>query len=506
MANVSISTGNFIFSKSSQAKPKPTSSGGPMHIALIGDFSGRGSRAAIETNPIAERKSIEVDRDNFEDVFARLKVELKLNVSDHNVRFEYYDDLHPDFLCENLSLFSDLRVLKRKLSKPQHFAQAAEEIQQWATFTSEQPKPAPSSESVVSDSLSDGDMLEAILTQSQQASFYDQSPEGSLKGLIKDIVSPFVEAKADPRQKEMEAAVDQAIAQTMRRILHSSSYQNLEAAWRSVDMLTRRTEASSKLKFFLVDISREEILADLLSAESLENTQLYKRFVEQSQVAGATPFGLLNVDLIVEDKKEDVLVASAFAQIAEYLGAKAVLGASPVLAGCTDISRDEDAAVWTHQLPEDFANFWDALRQHSSATHLALAAPRYLVRLPYGKKTSPIESFEFEELGEKLAHEYYLWGNSAYLVTLAAAQAFSLYGWDYATQIPQKITELPLHIYYDEDDDAQVKACAEIFMRDSAAGKLAEKGILVVRSIKNEAAVVIPSFCSISSESASLFA
>ena len=45
--------------------------------------------------------------------------------------------------------------------------------------------------------------------------------------------------------------------------------------------------------------------------------------------------------------------------------------------------------------------------------------------LPYGKKTSPLESFDFEEFPDTPVHEDYLWGNPAFAVALLLAQSFS---------------------------------------------------------------------------------
>ena len=86
------------------------------HIAIIGDFSGQDSRED-QTDSLDKRPAIQVDRDNFEEVFSRLSVKLKLPFDEQPLIFKKFDDLHPDYLYENVPLFEQFRSLKRKLKK-----------------------------------------------------------------------------------------------------------------------------------------------------------------------------------------------------------------------------------------------------------------------------------------------------------------------------------------------------------------------------------------------------
>src|SRR3546814_7389721 len=88
--------------------------------------------------------------------------------------------------------------------------------------------------------------------------------------LLRHLVGPHVVPAADPRQDALVAQVDEALAGTMRRILHHPDFQTLESLWRSVDMLVRRLETGGSLQIVLYDISAEEIAADLAAADDLE--------------------------------------------------------------------------------------------------------------------------------------------------------------------------------------------------------------------------------------------
>lgn len=514
MSNVSISTGSVLFTgKKSTADARSqgdksahqTRDGAPMHIALLADFSGRGSRGEIDLDGLAARKAHLVDRDNFEELFSKLQVSVKLPVSKEALKFDEFDDLHPDYLYENLALFADLRSLKRRLNKKDHFAKAADEIQRWANFTSEfsgQKKAADEAEERAPVPMPT-DLFDAILSGSDTSNYQD-SPVGDIQSLIKDIVAPYVEAKADPRLPEYLSAVDQATAQTLRRVLHADAYQNIESAWRCVDFLVRRLETDNKLKLFLIDVSDEEVRQDLAGTDTIEDTAIYKLLVEKQQVSGGTPFGIVNVDITLLDQEKDARLASALSLIGEASNAAVIAGASTRIAGCADLSVTEDVDDWDYAPSEEFTKAWQAMRAEPAAAHLALCAPRFLVRMPYGKRSSPIDSFDFEELASERAHPYYLWANSAYLITYLIAQSYRTSGWQLTSGLRNKVEELPLHIYTD-DDESVAKACAEVYLRDRAAEQLAAHGLLTLRSVANEASVIVPNFRSAASDGKPLF-
>ena len=56
----------------SQARPLPET---PFRVLLLGDFSGSGNKT-----PLPSRKPVQVDRDNFDDVMARVAPELNIRV------------------------------------------------------------------------------------------------------------------------------------------------------------------------------------------------------------------------------------------------------------------------------------------------------------------------------------------------------------------------------------------------------------------------------------------
>ena len=66
---------------------------------------------------------------------------------------------------------------------------------------------------------------------------------------------------------------------------------------------------------------------------------------------------------------------------------------------------------------------WHQLRRSQAAPWIALAAPRVLLRRPYGKQTDPVESFAFEEIVGPPRHDELLWGHASLAVALLIGRA-----------------------------------------------------------------------------------
>src|SRR5208282_1891901 len=193
----------------------------------------------------------------------------------------------------------------------------------------------------------------------------------------------------------------------MRAILHNPDFQALEAAWRAAFLLVRQLETGSQLKLYLVDISKQELAADLSSATDLRATGLYRLLVEQTvETPGAEPWSIIVGNYSFGSSSDDAQLLSRLAKIASRARAPFLAAASPRLLGCSSLAATPHPREWKVREPE-LARAWAELRRLPEVGSIGLALPRFLLRLPYGKKTSPIESFEFEEFPETPVHEEY---------------------------------------------------------------------------------------------------
>ncbi|WP_152450740.1 type VI secretion system contractile sheath domain-containing protein [Microbulbifer sp. THAF38] len=460
-----------------------------LKVAILGDFSGRSSRRQCEPETIAQRRVYVLNRDTFEGVFSDLGVSLQLPVMDEPLQLPYFDDLHPDYLYSRLPLFKQFIALGQRLRDPGQFQQAAEEIRQW------KPELAETARETAGYSAEQS-LLDEILAAGRERLARESGSAFQVDQLIRDIVAPYVQKSADPMQGEYLNALAEATSDTMRKVMHHSDFRQLEASWLSLHFLMRRLDEHPNLQLHLIDVSKEELLADFASAESdLEKSQVFKLLVERETVAGDRPYNLVLGDFFITDEERDLHLLIDLSTIAEAAGSALLLGGDTKLAGCPNLAGSVDPDDWYYPLSERFAESWQAVRDYSASEYVALAGPRFMLRLPFGRETSTTEHFDFEELTPEQGHQYYQWGNSAYLLALAICQGFSTTG---RLQAPASATyeSLPLHLRK-LPQGQWITPCAEALLTDRVAAEFDRAGLSTMRSVQGRDQILLPSLRSL---------
>ena len=479
----------------------------PFRIAILGDFSGRASRGVCETGPaLANRRAAVIDRDNFDEVLAKFAVQLRLPVAgDHGPRldlsFHELDDFHPDRIFERTNVFRKLKETRAKLADPETFAAAVR-----STQAARAQRPAGTESTSAPAELFRSSLLDQVTgaTESRAAGAAPSRVRDEWSEFLQQIVEPHLVPSPDPRQPEILAQVDQATSGLMQALMHHADFQALEAAWRAVFFVVRRVETDSQLKLYLLDISKAELAADLVSAHDLSQTGLYKLLVEKTVgTPGAEPWALLVGNYTFGPPRDDAELLGRLAKIASAAGAPFLSAASARLLGCTSFAETPNPRGWGGPTDPESAQSWQALRKLPEASSLGLALPRFLLRLPYGKKTDATERFDFEEMPQTPDHEEYLWGNPAIACSLLLAQAFTQAGWNLRPGVSAEIDGLPLHIYKAEGT-ARAKPCAEALFTEEAVEAILEKGLMPFVSQKERDAIRLARFQSLADPLAGL--
>lgn len=477
----------------------------PFCIAVMGDFSGSSS-ALDNTQNAPRRKLIEIDRDNFEQVMAGFNIQLNLSLSDNeniNVKLNELDDFHPDELYENIESFSQLRSLRRRLKNNNSFSAAATEIQSWLPSKNASDTTTQHIENKTETNIEipTENLLDSILgSQSDTPASAQSSEAHHIDRLIKSIVAPYVEPATDPRQNEMLAAVDQATQTHMQNILHHKDFQAIEATWQSLYFLVKRLQTGTKLKIFILDISKQALLQEL-AADDLSRSSIYKLFCDPSE--GDLPWSVLLGNYSFTDSIEDVLSLANIGSIARQANAAFIAAANETLAGCKAFAETADYADWNYTISEGTAKAWEMLRESPVAPHISLALPRFLLRLPYGKKSKPIDAFEFEEMTEENNHSDYLWGNAAFIKTENLARNFTENGWDMRSSEVFQTDNLPVH-YYKEEGETVSKPITEIMLTEKGGEILNNNGLIALWSVRNMDCIRSTDYRSISKNSSTL--
>jgi type VI secretion system protein ImpC len=329
------------------------------------------------------------------------------------------------------------------------------------------------------------------------------SPE--ISALVREAVKPYVSPDNEAERELLTAAVDARIAAIMNGILHHPDFQALESAWRGLDFLVNHLETGTELKLYLLDISFEELKADLRSDKDYRNSAFYKLAVEQTVgTAGAQPWAVLAGNYVFDFSTGDPGVIERISRIAEEARAPFVSGATSHLLGCPSLSETPDPDDWQTPLDAQIEAWWESVRSIPSAAYVGFGLPRFILRLPYGKKTEPTEEFDFEEMpdSEHLAidredrHESYLWANPAFAIAFLLARGFSREGWEFRPSDDLEIEGLPMHVY-EHDGDTEIKPCAEILLTLRAAEQIIDRGLMPLISMKGSDTVRLGMFQSI---------
>src|SRR6185503_15659532 len=177
----------------------------------------------------------------------------------------------------------------------------------------------------------------------------------------------------------------------------------------------------------------------------------------------------------------DMGLLAALGLIASHAGGPLLAGADLALAG-------DDAGALAD---------WQTLRRTKAAPWIGLALPRVLLRLPYGKGSDPIETFEFEEFVGLPAPEEFLWGNASLAIALLIGKAFTARGWDMEPGDEREIGNLPAYTFV-RDGEREMQACAERFLTESQVEMLLKAGLMPIASRRDRNAVVAVRFQSVS--------
>lgn len=472
----------------------------PFCMAILGDFSGRANRGLADVKTVGDRRAILIDRDNFDDVLAGLKVELRLATQEGDpivLRFSDIDGFHPDRLFEHAA-FRKLRELRARVQNPSTFGQIAQEM----GLSSQQTQVSgahKSSESLVAAPtharLTAGSLLDDTIEQTEARGAVEQASRksGQVHELAQELAAKYSVAAPDPRQPQFVAAVDRALADVMTAILHNPEFQALEAIWRAIFLLVRRLETGPRLKLFLFDISKAELAGDLTSSTDLESTAVFRLLVEKGVLtAGADPWALVVGNYYFGEDEGDVDVLARMAKVAKRAGAPFLAGAHSRFVGVESLVSSPHPRDWN----QPGIAGWAELRSLPEADFIGLALPRFLLRLPYGEYTSRPETFEFEEFSALPRHEDYLWGNPAFAVALLLAQSFSEAGWEMTVGSVAQVDNLPLHVYK-ADGESVSQPCAEVLLTEDAIERILESGIMPLVSYKGRDSVRIARFQSI---------
>ena len=472
----------------------------PFNILVLGDWGGDAER-----KDVGQRRPIEVDRDNFNALIARFGTKLNLEQSNGEtltLEFRDLDDFHPDRIFERLPTFARLRDLRSRLLSADKFNEAAGEVRSW--FKVDEPSKAEAAATIdTSEPVRSDGLLDAILSGSTAAA-PKPTASGEVAALIKDLVRPHLVSVNENEQAALIAAVDAATSDLMRCILSDRRFKALESAWRGLFLLVRRAETGTELKIFILDLPKEEFSDGLKNVSDLRSSTLFKIVVSETvDTPGGEPWAAVVGNYSFEPTKDDVAALMRVAKIGAAANTPFVSHIRPQVLGIDSLANESDPSKWDLSTDSEAGKLWAVLRGISEAEYLGMTIPRFLARLPYGRESEPLETFQFEEFDGSPAHDDYVWANSCFIAALLMTQSFSSYGWEMDRRFIQDIEQLPMHMYK-LNGETIYQPCAEVLLTQNACERMMEHGLMPLVSYKNTDHVKLARFQSIADPIAGL--
>jgi type VI secretion system protein ImpC len=291
--------------------------------------------------------------------------------------------------------------------------------------------------------------------------------------------------------KAIIAEIDKKLSDQINVIMHSERFQQVESAWRGLHYLVNNSETDEMLKIRVMNISKKDLAKTLkkYKGTAWDQSPLFKKLYEEEYgQLGGEPYGSLVGDYYFDHTPGDVELLGQMAQIAAAAHAPFLAAASPSSMGMEswqELANPRDLSK-IFSSPE-YAG-WRSLRESDDAKYVGLAMPRFLARVPYGAKTSPVEEFEFEEETGGGDHSRYTWANAAYAMAVNINRAFKQYGWCTAIRGVESggaVEELPVHTFPSDDGGVDMKCPTEIAISDRREAELANCGFMPLIHRKN---------------------
>ena len=302
--------------------------------------------------------------------------------------------------------------------------------------------------------------------------FVNQVVQGSM------TISPDTEAMINARI----AQLDKLVSLQLNEILHHPDFQKLEGSWRGLKYLLDKSETSDKLKIRVLNVSKKDLLRDLRRAPEFDQSALFKKVYEDEYGTwGGAPFAALVGDYEFGKHPDDLELLEKVSNVAAAAHAPFLTAAAADLLSMesfTELGNPRDLSKVFDTT--EYAK-WKSFRQSEDSRYVGLCVPHILMRLPYGKATSPVEGFDYEEGVDGTDHSKYLWGNAAYALGTRLTEAFAKHAWCAAIRGVEGgglVEGLPAHTFATDEGDVALKCPTEIAITDRREKELADQGFI----------------------------
>lgn len=341
--------------------------------------------------------------------------------------------------------------------------------------------PQPAAATTETASLLDQVLAETKLTPQDEG--YEEARKG-IAAFLSELVKP---AHAGERIQgaavdRMIGMIDQTMSTQLNEIIHSDGFQKMESGWRSLKFLVDRTDFRQNIKIEMLNVSKDDLLADFEDAPEIVRSGLYKHvYVDEYGQFGGQPFAGVIANYEFGPGAQDVKLMQFNAAVGAMAHAPVIAAAAPEFFGVEKFEELPNLKDLQAIFEGPKYAKWNSFRESEDSRYVGLTMPRFLLRLPYGKDTVPVKSFDFEEKPEGQTGNY-LWGNAAFAFASRLNDSFAKYRWAPNIVGPQSggaVEDLPLD-HFEAMGQTETKIPTETLISDRREFELAEQGFIAL--------------------------
>lgn len=327
-----------------------------------------------------------------------------------------------------------------------------------------------------------------LLDEIIEASKLSPSDEGysmtrsGLQAFLTEIVQVKPESKISVALvDEMIAEVDRKLSAMVNTIMHNEKFQELESSWRSVKYLVDNTDFRENNKIEIINVSKEDLLADFEDSPEIVKSGLYKQlYTAEYGQFGGQPVGAVIGNYNFSHGPQDM-------QLLQYIASVSTMAHAPFIGAADKRFFGLDSWEGLSNLKDLRGLFegpqyakWRSFRESDDARSVGLTLPNFLLRLPYGPDTVPARSFNFVEDANKT--DEFCWGNAAFAFAARLTESFSKYRWCTNIIGPQgggAVENLPVY-NFESMGQIQSKIPTQVLISERREYELAEEGFIAL--------------------------
>lgn len=272
--------------------------------------------------------------------------------------------------------------------------------------------------------------------------------------------------------------LDEKLSMQMDEVIHNAIFQALESPWRSLKLLTDRTEFSENIKIELLSVSQSELLEDFEDTADITETGLYRKvYTDEFGQFGGDPYGVIIGNYSLSPSSPDMRLLTYMSSLSAMTHAPFITSASESFFGLEDFSELPDLKQLEAMFEGPQYLSWRNFRNSDDARNVGLTLPKFMLRHTYGENI-PVRSFNYQEAITDKSD--YLWGNAAFAYATRLNSSFANYRWCPNIIGPQsggEVADLPINIVNDSGTD-KVVGPVEVKISDRKEYELSELGFI----------------------------